>query len=334
MQNLVAVVSLKAVQRNAERISRAAGCPLIAVVKDDAYGHGAEQIALALQRWAGAFAVSTVDEGAYLRIAGVEGEILVLTPPLDGEDAARIAGYGLTASISSLSALNLLKTASGGGKIKAHIAVNTGMNRYGVRPERAGFAAREAERAGVAVTGVYSHFYLPQDEACRARQRELFRRAAEDVRKVFPTAVRHIAATGGILCGEDEFDAVRAGIALYGYLPEGCKNALEVEPAMKIYARVAQAFTFTEGGAGYAKAAKRYRKMHTLRLGYGDGFFREGAPFAVGKLCMDAAVSEGEARFGKWKCVLRDAAAYAALHGTTAYEALVNVARKAVKIYV
>ncbi len=334
MQELIAVVSLKRVARNFEHLARISACPLIAVVKDDAYGHGAERIALALEKKAGAFAVATAEEGVALRVAGVTKDILVLTPPLDKEDAARIAGYDLTASISSLSALNLLKNATWGGEIKAHIAVNTGMNRYGVRPERAGYAAREAERAGVAVTGVYSHFYLPQDKVCRRRQEELFSRAAGDVRKVFPGAVRHIAATGGVLSESGAYDAARAGIGLYGYLPAGFEGAAEVQPAMKIYARVGQAFTFTEGGVGYAKSAKHYQKLHTLRLGYGDGFFRSGAPFSIGKLCMDACVCEGKARFGAWKCVMENASAYAAEHGTTEYEVLVNIARRAVKIYV
>ncbi len=336
MQELVAVVSLKTVARNFDRLARAAGCPLYAVVKDDAYGHGAERIALALEKKAGALAVALVEEGVALRVAGVTKDILVLTPPLDGEDAARIAGYNLTASIPSLSALNLLKNATWGGKIRAHIAVNTGMNRYGVRPERAGYAAREAKRAGIEVTGVYSHFYLPQDGASRIRQEQLFLRAAGDVREIFPQAVRHIAATGGVLSGgfAGNYDAARAGIGLYGYLPAGFESAVGVQPAMKIYARVGQAFTFTEGGIGYAKSAKRYQKLHTLRLGYGDGFLREGAPFSIGKLCMDACICEGKARFGAWKCVMENASAYAAEHGTTEYEVLVNIARRAAKVYV
>ncbi len=336
MQSLIAAISLDTVIENAALLSRAAARPLIAVVKDDAYGHGAERVALALRDKAGAFAVSTVDEGVALRTAGVTGEILVLTPPLDEEDATRIAAHSLTASISSLSALRLLARAGWSERIRAHIAVNTGMNRYGVRPERAGYTAREAERAGVGVTGVYSHFYLPSDGVCRKRQCALFERAAGEVKERFPSAVRHLSATGGVLAGKEEAecDAVRSGIALYGYLPEGFPGALAVRPAMKLYARVAQAFTFTEGGAGYAKAQKNYRKLHTLRLGYGDGFFRGGAPFAIGNLCMDACVSEGEARFGKWKCVMKNVSAYAAAHGTTEYEVLVALARKAVKIYV
>ncbi len=333
MQNVVAVISLAAVCRNAELLARASKKPLIAVVKDDAYGHGAEKIALALESRAGAFAVSTAEEGAALRVAGVQKEILVFTPPLDGEDAARIAAYNLTASVSSFSALNCLKSATWGGKIRAHIAVNTGMNRYGVRPEHAGRAAREAARAGIMVTGVYSHLYLPQDGAAKDRQKSLFSRAAEDVRAVFPAAVRHLSATGGLLAG-DGFDMVRPGIALYGYLPAGFGRALPLRPAMRLYACVSHAAKFTEGGAGYAKAAKRYSFLHTLRLGYGDGFSRTRTPFGIGALCMDACVEEGRARFGGWKKLPLDISNYAARCGTSEYEILVNIARKAVKIYV
>lgn len=335
MQSVIAVVSLKTIAANAEKIARAAGLPLIAVVKDDGYGHGAAAVAGTLERRASAFAVATADEGAALRTAGIQKDILVLTPPLSEEDAVRIAGYGLTATVSSTGALRLvLRTAERYAlRVRAHIAVNTGMNRYGFSPKRLAAACRSAQAGGVAVDGVFSHFYAAGSAEARKEQTALFSEACERVREYFPDCVRHISATGGALSGAG-FDAFRAGIALYGYLPEGFEGKLDVRPAMKICAYVSQNGTAFGGGIGYATAEKRYSRLHTLRLGYGDGFFRESGPRAEGKLCMDACVREGREKFGARRVVLKDLSAYAAEHGTTAYEALVHIGMRAEKIYI
>lgn len=335
MQNTLAVISLNRIRANANAVKNAANVPLIAVVKDDAYGHGAPEVAHCIKDCVSAFAVSTADEGAALRVGGISKEILTLTPPLCEEEVLRTAGYSLTASVTSLAVLNLIARTCKKHccKLRAHLAVNTGMNRYGFRPERVRDACRKARRVGLEITGVYSHFYLPQDERARVAQRALFETACERVREYFPDCIRHISATGGLLAGVC-YDAVRAGLSLYGYLPSGFEGAAEVSPAMKIYATVAQAGTHTGGGIGYRKAEKAYRKIRTLRLGYGDGFFRSGGGIAAGELCMDACVQEGGGRLGERKLVLENVSEYARACGTTEYEVLVNIAKKAVKIYV
>ncbi len=325
MQSLLAVIDLNAIRNNAARIMRIAQRPLIAVVKDDAYGHGAAEVAHALSGMVCGFAVSSVEEGASLRTAGIEQNILVLTPPLSREEALRVKAYRLTASVGSLRTLRLLEKGT-----DAHIAVNSGMNRYGIAPDRAGVLADAAKREGIPVTGVYSHFYAPADENARGDQLRRFLAATLKVRERFPAAVRHIAATGGILSGV-ALDAVRAGIALYGYCPDGY-SLTGLRPAMKIYAAVADAHRPVGRGAGYNVNPERGTGLYTLRLGYGDGFFRSFGP-CIGTLGMDACVAKGTARPGTRKLVLSDAAAYADEHGTTAYEVLVNVSKKAEKVY-
>lgn len=332
MQKTLAVVRTGAIVANARALQSAAKRPLIAVVKDDAYGHGAATVAHALCGIASAFAVSTADEGAALRIAGVPGEILVLTPPLDEEDAVRAAAYGLTVTLASRESLQLAARAGGG--TAAHLAVNTGMNRYGFAPDAVGAACRAAQRAGICVRGVYSHYFMPAVPACRAAQRAAFARAVRCVRTYFPQAIAHLSATGGLLCGCDGFDAVRAGIALYGYVPQGVPHTLALRRAMRVYARVAQSGTAFGRGAGYGCAPRGVRAFHTLRLGYGDGFFRAGGLGAVGNLCMDACVRPGGRPFGAYVCVMQDAEAYARAHGTTAYEVLVHVGRAAQRRYI
>lgn len=330
MQETVAVISLKQIRANAEAVLRAAQRPLIAVVKDDAYGHGAERVSLALEDKAAAFAVASVIEGAALKTAGVTKDVLVLTPCLDEEEAERAAAYGLIVPVTSLASLNRLKRA--GALQRAHLAVNTGMNRYGVSVKQIGRICRAALEADIAVEGVYSHFYAPQDSVARTEQRHLFKEACEEVKTYFPDVLCHISATGGMLAGE-ESDAVRAGIALYGYLPQGFEGKLAVRPAMKLYAAVAHTAKQIGGGAGYQRIDLD-GPLYTLRLGYGDGVFRAGFDGAVGNLCMDACVCSGDARFGRVKRVIKDVSAYARTHGTTEYEALVDLGKGAVKLYV
>ena len=332
MQNTVAVISLKKIRSNARKIKRQAGVSLIAVVKDNGYGHGAVEVAHALDNIADMFAVSTVDEGAALRVGGITKDVLVLSPPLCEEEVVRACAYRLTLSLTSLAVLRLCARAKT-GELLAHISVNTGMNRYGFRPDAVSRCCREALRAGILVTGIYSHLYLAEDERICAEQARLFLSACDCARAYFPHCMRHLSSTGGALRGI-AFDGVRAGIALYGYLPQGFEGALPVQPAAKLYATVSHACVPFGGGAGYAKYEGNAKELHTLRLGYGDGFFRAGGVEAQGKLCMDACVREGKARIGARRLVLKSVTEYARAHGTTEYEVLVNILNKAVKIYV
>ena len=324
MQQVVAKIDLHCIRENARLLQARAGGELLAVVKDGAYGHGAAHVAHALNGIAAGYCVATVKEGAELRIAGIRAPVLVFTPPLDKEDALRLRAYGLTATLSSPRSLLLAAEAG----VEAHLAVNTGMNRYGVPPSHAEGLARRAKELGVAVTGVFSHLRAAHERTVREEQLALFERAAAGVRRVFPAALRHLAATGGILAGRKFcFDAVRPGIGLYGYLPAGFEGALPVSPAARIYAPVSHNCARVGGGKGYLPAGQE-KTFHTLRLGYGDGFFRAG-----GALCMDACVCGGRAKTGAKKLVLADVTAYAQAHATNEYEALLRVLQGAEKVY-
>ncbi len=316
MQRPYAAVSLSAIRSNLRALARAANAPAIAVLKDDAYGHGAEHVAHALGREALLFAVSCVAEGVRLRAAGADKDILVLTPLLDEGDALRAQYYDLI--VTAASPASLARAAG----CRAHLALNTGMNRYGVPPQEAEGACRRAVALGVRIEGVYSHLYDAADGSAVQFQTRAFREGCLAVCRFFPRALRHLCATGGILAGGAAFDAVRPGLGLYGYAPPPFENTLSLAPAMKVYACVSQETVPYGGGAGYGAAPKRFRSLHTLCAGYGDGFFRAGGLGAVGNLCMDACVREGRLPVGTQVCVLADAAAYAAEHGTTAYEVL------------
>lgn len=331
MHRIIESVSLKTIRSNALLIKERAQGKLIAVVKDDAYGHGAERVAHALTGIADLYAVSSVEEGASLRTAGVSEDILVLTPCLSEEEGARLVSYNLIASLSSVAALNLLKRAEerAGAKARAHLVINTGMNRYGVRPAAVSSLCRMAEGR---VEGVYSHLFAPSDRRETARQVARFRAGKEAVLSFAPNALCHLSATGGALAGAER-GAVRAGIALYGYLPEGFSGALQVKPAAKFYSFVSNRCRQYGGGTGYNKAQKRGVPLNTVAAGYGDGLFRAGGGEFEGLLCMDAGISEGDAKFGSVRRILKDVSIYAKRHGTTPYEVLVSVGSRAVHCY-
>lgn len=320
MQSPVAVVSLSAIVRNARLLKRRAGAALIAVVKNDGYGHGAAAVAHALSGEAAMFAVATVDEGAALRCAGILSDILVLTPPSCMEEGLRAEVYGLILAAGSMRSLAFCR-----GRV--HLAVNTGMNRYGFVPQETGRACAEARSRGLRVEGVFSHYYAAADACARGAQNAVFEGCAARVRQHFPRAVRHIAATGGIAAGGALYDAVRPGLGLYGYGAEG------VLPAMKVYAEVLHGTERVGGGAGYARAPRGAARLYTLGVGYGDGFFRGEGLCGTGPLCMNACVRQGDAAVGERVCVLENAAAYAEKCGTTAYEALVGIGKGMRKVY-
>ena len=138
LNNSSLIVDTDKLRENVRTILRSlpAGTKLIPVVKDDAYGHGALKTAHALSDMVCAFAVSTVDEGAQLVHGGGQKDILVLTPPLTAEEAKRAKALGLILTLSSVPALRLATRAGRG--VRARLAVNTGMNRYGFPPDEGG----------------------------------------------------------------------------------------------------------------------------------------------------------------------------------------------------
>ena len=120
---------------------------------------------------------------------------------------------------------------------------------------------------------------------------------------------------------------MRPGIGLYGYLPQGFEGQLPVRPAVRLYASVSHTAARVGNGAGY-RAAGEGSTFYTLRMGYGDGLFRQN-----GLLCMDACVREGRARLGAKKRVLCDLTAYARENHTTEYEVLLRALQGAEKHY-
>ena len=217
MQRTLSIVNLRAVRGNALKIKKlAGGANFYAVVKADAYGHGAEEVSRYIEDVADGFCVAITEEGIALRVAGVSKPVLVLTPPLDGYDVSRARAYNLTLTVNSVNTAALV------GGAPCHIKVNTGMNRLGCDIHTLPDVLKALPRESV--LGVYSHLYAPDNVAASASQLEIFRHAERMVKAVNPQAVAHISASGGLLRGGKYLaDGVRCGILLYGYAPSGFK---------------------------------------------------------------------------------------------------------------
>ena len=302
----------------------AGGSQFMAVVKADAYGHGAERVCLHIEDIVDGFCVAITEEGEALRIVGITKPVLVLTPLTAVDDALAAKYYGLTVTVNGVAAAGLC------AGLGCHIKVNTGMNRYGCNPRELAKVIEELGRVGARVEGVYSHLYCPHILSERERQYAVFLSAARAVKSAYPGAIAHLSASAGtFIGGKYLMDGVRCGIALYGYAPSGFSRG-ELQSAMKVYARKVQTSPAFGGGAGYAVARKSYRALSAYRLGYADGFART-VPFGEGNLCMDAFVSQDECEFFP---VFDDADKYAARCGTISYEVLCAATRRAERFYI
>lgn len=323
MQKTLSVIDLRALRDNARFIRRLIGDRFFyAVVKADAYGHGGAEVALALEDIADGFCVALAEEGIALRLRGVRKPVLVLTPPLSVRDAEKIAFYGLTGTVASEESAVLLRGC------ECNIAVNTGMNRYGCNLDELEKVLNKVN--GQDIRGVFSHLYSAEDEERAFGQLKLFRIAAQKVKERNPSAIAHLAASGGTLRGGEMLcDGVRCGLLLYGYAPQPFTCA-DVKPVLKVYARQAQSTRFCGGGVGYNVADEEYGELYTYRLGYADGFFRN-VSLGEKTLCMDAFISKQNRKLLPVMC---DAAAYAKRCGTIPYEVLCSVTRRSERIYI
>lgn len=322
MQNTLSLINLSAIASNARFVKKLIGNRFFyAVVKADAYGHGALEVARELEQIANGFCVAIIDEGVALRVGGISKPILVLAPPLDLDDAAKLSFYSLTPVVCDEKSARLIKGTP------CHIAVNTGMNRYGCFGKELEKVLNILPRGSV--EGVFSHLYRAEDEEDCAAQLALFNAAEERVKEHSLNAFSHLAASGGILRGGEYLkDGVRCGIMLYGYAPGGFK-AEGLKRALTVYAPLSQKTRVIGGGVGYNRADKTYKQLYTYRLGYADGFAR-GRPLGEKTLCMDAFISCEKRDLLP---VFIDADEYANDLGTISYEVLCSVTKRSLRVY-
>ena len=297
-----AEVDLGAIRHNVRTLKhRAADARLMAVVKADAYGHGAVPASRAtLEAGAGSLAVVTVEEGAELRRAGIDAPILVFTDLLPHELA--LAGeYRLQVTAHSIPSARRIAAQLG---LEAHLKINTGMNRWGVEPDEVGEARKVL---GAQLAGVYTHLAsADSDEEATRRQLEVF----DDVlaARDFGGVLVHTANSAGTLWHpSSRYDCVRPGIALYGLHPvgdEGDPADEDLRPALSLKSYVAGVRRLPLGeGVSYGLTFRAQAPMFaaTVPVGYAEGYRRilsnrasalvrgERRPL-LGRVTMDACV--------------------------------------------
>ncbi len=297
-------IDLDAARANHAELRRAAGgAQLIAVVKADAYGHGAPALAGALAgAGCGRFAVVTVEEGALLREAGRGEPILVMGGVHDTREALEMLALDLTPVIHRGEDVALLAEVAAGeeGPLAVQVEVDTGMRRMGV-PEMDAVAVLRAIAAEPALRleGVYTHPACADEDDLEPTRAQLGRFAQLLEESGVEPGMVHWANSAATLLGPElkaplAQHAVRPGLALYGAQPAASRRAA-LQPVMTLAARVVHARAVRTGetvGYGAAWRAERDTRVATLPLGYADGL-----PRAAGGARSRAEVAIGGRRF-------------------------------------
>lgn len=314
-----AEISLKAAVHNMDVMHRSLcrdgrEMQMAAVIKTDAYGHGAERMAEKLEPlpYVWGFCVATFEEALALRHAGIRKPILLLgyVFPYCYETLAEEEIRPAVFREDQLEELNRA-AASVHRKMRIHIAVDTGMSRIGIRPDDDGLAfVRSALQCGfLEVEGIFTHFAkadMPVDgREATIRQHEQFSSFTERIRKElgYRVPVCHCDNSAGILSWPQyEMDMVRAGITLYGLWPsDEMPHDMDLQPVLSLHSHVVYVKDIFAGESvsyGGTFTADRTMRIATVPVGYGDGYPRslsnkgyvlihgQKAPI-LGRVCMD-----------------------------------------------
>lgn len=323
-QNALAV---KAKLKKSEKFS--------AVVKANAYGHGAERVASTLYSIVDSFCVALVEEGINLRLSGIDKQILVLTPVFK-QDVRRAVYYNLTLTVESVEQVLFLEQECERQNRHAsvHVKFNSGMNRFGVSTLCQLKSVLDTIKSSkhVVLDGFFTHLACPQNKKETKSAQNKFLLANNLVKGYNNKVISHISASGGFLSGVKS-DMVRIGILLYGYKPFK-SDAITVKPVMRIFAPVIKTVNLKRGeSALYGKhCAQSDIKLSHVRYGYADGLMRAPCDGQFNNRCMDMT-SIMDTGLSKWACVMDDAERIADNYGTISYEILTKSAIRAEKIY-
>lgn len=296
-----AEIDLESVVENARLLGARAASPLLAVVKADAYGHGACQVAHKLQEASVVmgFGVSLVEEGIELRQSGITQPILVMGPSL-GDAYQAMVEHRLTPMVSDERHIKpLAQAASEQGRIMdLHLKVDTGMSRLGLRLKDTPDVLDRLEReSALRVAGIASHLACadiddPSDpESMTAQQLARFDELADACRaRLGDSLLLHIANSAGILRFPDAlYNLARPGIALYG---NGSGEEVGLRQALRLCSKITQLRQLQPGDSvsyGARWTATRASSAAIVPVGYADGLPRDlsgkGSALISGRRC-------------------------------------------------
>jgi alanine racemase len=366
----LARVDLSAVKSNLRTITEfvragAAGAPrIMGVVKANAYGHGAEQVALALEEAGAAMlACADIEEGIALREAGVRAPILVFGA-LSVSALEGLFTHRLTPTISTPGAARALEAAAARHHttLHCHLKIDTGMNRLGFRHDNLERTLPEvAASPNLAIDAVYTHFATADDPEHPAfgEQRARFESALAKLPALgIHATIRHAANSAALLRDERVwYDLVRPGLLLYGVVPAPLAATLSLRPALSLHSRIVAVKGVRPGEASGYGLARPFAEPATIAVvpaGYADGLdlrlagrgfmlVRGRRAPIVGSVCMDMTMidvtgtevapgdevvivgSQGEESIG-----VRE---IAAAIGTISYELLCRLGSRIERVY-
>jgi len=284
----VVEVDLDAIAQNLDALMALArpGVECIAVVKANAYGHGAVPVARALAaRGIRRFAVACLEEATHLRDAAVPGRILIMGYPAPSE-AREIVAQGFEAVVSAPEQIVAFDAAGRAAGVRAcvHLKFDTGMGRVGFPVATALNVARDAAaRPGIALVGAMTHFAVADEEQGVAFTREqiaVFLRVRQELEYAgLRIPLWHAANSAGLLYHpESHLDAVRPGVSLYGAYPSpGMSRPVRLRQAMTFKTRIAAIREMPASatvGYGRTKRLERQSRIGLLPVGYADGYDR------------------------------------------------------------
>ena len=281
-------IDRRALLHNVQQLRKLLAHPtqLMAVVKADAYGHGATMVAqTVLEAGAGGLCVATLQEGIQLREAGIEAPILLLGATNTPEQVQAIAQWQLQPTICTpQQALVFSDTLSGIKKtLLVHLKLDTGMSRLGMPWQEAiQFVQLVQGLPYLKIASVYSHLATADspDPTVMKLQHQRFEDAIAQLRSAGITPPRlHLANSAATLTDPAlHYDLVRVGLALYGLYPaEHLRKVVDLKPVMQVKARVTQVKTIPPGTGvsyGYQFIADRQMRLAVVGIGYADGIPR------------------------------------------------------------
>jgi alanine racemase len=309
-----AEINLDALEHNLALIKKSAGDTksILAVVKADAYGHGAVRVARALADGGVDFlGVATCEEGMELRQAAIKTPIIVLGGAFPDQGPC-VQDYDLIPVVYNLeSAQELSRSAgAGGSQIKVHIKIDTGMGRLGIMPGQIRpFFQALSKLNGLEIHGVLTHLADTNGDSdaeneFTRRQIEVFQQSIDDLSRMgIHPPYTHLANSAAIMADVSHAcNLVRPGIMLYGIYPsKGMKQTLGLEPVMRLTSRIVSLKEVPRGTTvsyGRTFTCERESRIAALPIGYADGYSRalsnrgevlvqgKRAPVA-GVVCMD-----------------------------------------------
>ena len=307
-----AEVDLEAIGHNIAEVRKnvGSGVKICAVIKADAYGHGAVAVGRYLESAVDYFAVATVDEAIELREAGIRLPVIILSY-VSPSRYDEVVQYDVTQTVYTLETAVLLARAAEaqGRTAKVHVALDTGMSRIGfaVNERSADEIQQISELAHLELEGMFTHFSCADmvDKSYSRMQMERYDSMCDMLDKrnvVIP--VKHICNSAGIMeFDSHRFQMVRSGIITYGLYPseEVDKSALDLIPAMSFRSHVVNVHTAPSGmGVSYGATfvTRKPTRIATVSVGYADGYPRalsnkgrvlihgQFAP-VLGRVCMD-----------------------------------------------